>query len=252
MPEQMGAFVAAVEGLADAANALDVPFVSGNVSLYNRSSSGNHVAPSPIVACIGTIADVSRTATAAFKRAGSAIYVLGVPQLAYGGSVFAEVARMRTSTLPEVDYEGFTHLCAAVRQGFHDGIVLAARDVSDGGVLTAIAEMAFGSVDERRIGVELWHTDDFHRDFDERANLWTNNAVWFAEFPGFVCEVAAEAADAFERLTTAHAIRAWHVGDTVGETTLTYNAHQTASLADLREAWEAPLRDFYGASAGSA
>ena len=55
MPEQIGAFVAAVDGLRDAARALGVPFVSGNVSLYNRSSSGNHVAPSPIVGCVGTI-----------------------------------------------------------------------------------------------------------------------------------------------------------------------------------------------------
>ena len=71
VPEQMGAFVAAVDGLAAAARALHVPFVSGNVSLYNRSSSGNHVAPSPIVGCIGTIGDVSRSAASGFKRAGS-------------------------------------------------------------------------------------------------------------------------------------------------------------------------------------
>ena len=73
VPEHMGAFVAAVDGLAEAANALGVPFVSGNVSLYNRSSSGNHVAPSPIVACVGTIADVANTVTMALKRAGSPI-----------------------------------------------------------------------------------------------------------------------------------------------------------------------------------
>ena len=94
IPEQMGAFVAAVDGLAEAARALDVPFVSGNVSLYNRSSSGTHVAPSPIVACLGGISDVARIASGGFKRSGSEIGVVGVPQLAYGGSVVAEITGM--------------------------------------------------------------------------------------------------------------------------------------------------------------
>jgi len=75
----MGAFVAAVEGLAEAARALDVPFVSGNVSLYNRSSSGNHVAPSPIVGCIGTIDDVSVVVTPALKDADSYLLLITPP-----------------------------------------------------------------------------------------------------------------------------------------------------------------------------
>ncbi len=79
VPEHMGAFVAAVDGLAQAAGALGVPFVSGNVSLYNRSSSGNHVAPSPIVACVGTLADVANAVTMALKRSDSSIVFVAPP-----------------------------------------------------------------------------------------------------------------------------------------------------------------------------
>ncbi len=247
IPEQMGAFVAAVEGLSEAARALDVPFVSGNVSLYNRSSSGNHVAPSPIVGCVGTIADVTHTASAALKRAGSALFVLGVPQLAYGGTVIAEVAGLSTRALPQMDYEGFAEACAVVRAGFERGFVLASRDVSDGGVLTAIAEMAFGSL--AGIGAELNHTDAFFVEIDARGRNWTNNAVWFAEFPGFVCEVDAERAAAFAELAAKHGVRAREVGETIGRAELDYNG-QRAPIAELRSIWDAPLRDFYGASSG--
>jgi phosphoribosylformylglycinamidine synthase len=58
-PDQLGEMVAAIEGLADAASDLDLPFISGNVSLYNASSSGKAIPASPIVACIGVIDDIT-------------------------------------------------------------------------------------------------------------------------------------------------------------------------------------------------
>jgi phosphoribosylformylglycinamidine synthase len=58
-PEQLGEMVAAIDGLADAANELGLPFISGNVSLYNAGASGRAIPASPIVACIGVLDDVS-------------------------------------------------------------------------------------------------------------------------------------------------------------------------------------------------
>ncbi|MBV8066556.1 MAG: phosphoribosylformylglycinamidine synthase subunit PurL, partial [Candidatus Eremiobacteraeota bacterium] len=54
-PDQYGAFVSAVDGLARAAAELDLPFVSGNVSLYNETADGRAIPASPIVACIGAV-----------------------------------------------------------------------------------------------------------------------------------------------------------------------------------------------------
>ena len=161
VPEQMGAFVAAVEGLTEAARALQVPFVSGNVSLYNRSSSGNHVAPSPIVACVGADCRMSRASrTADSSGSGSIIRVVGVPQLAYGGSVIAEIRNGQSTTLPEPDYEFFGKYCALIRDGIARGILPGgARDVSDGGILGAISEMACAALDERALGADLMHYD---------------------------------------------------------------------------------------------
>jgi phosphoribosylformylglycinamidine synthase subunit PurL len=249
VPEQMGAFVAAVEGLADAARALGVPFVSGNVSLYNRSSSGNHVAPSPIVACIGAIAEVSQTVTGGFKRAGSGIGVVGIPQHAYGGSILAEVTGTAGSTLPDVPYDYFRRCCSAVREGIQAGLLLAVRDVSDGGILAAIAEMSFAALPGRSIGASLRHYDKIYD-----VDLWhgdvipfTEMAVWFAEFPGFVCETVDYYA--FRDLARKHRVKVHEVGETIAEPFLRTEYRHEISVERLREAWEAPLRDFYGSAA---
>jgi phosphoribosylformylglycinamidine synthase II len=249
VPEQMGAFVAAVEGLSEAARALDVPFVSGNVSLYNRSSSGNHVAPSPIVACIGAIPDVARIASGGFKRSGSVIRTVGVPQLAYAGSVLAELRGMRSTTVPEVDYALFGRYCALIRDGIARGILLSVRDVSDGGILAAVAEMACAALDERSLGADLLHYDKIYD-----VDLWiddfipsTEMAIWFAEFPGFVCEVADSGA--FRRLAKGYGVKTFYVGNTIAEPVIRTEYRHEISVRELREAWEAPLRDFYGSVA---
>ncbi|MEO7040609.1 MAG: phosphoribosylformylglycinamidine synthase subunit PurL [Candidatus Elarobacter sp.] len=242
VPEQMGAFVAAVEGLAHAGRALSLPFVSGNVSLYNRSSSGNHVAPSPIVGCIGTLADVAHTATAALKRPDSRLVVLGERQLALAGSVFADVAGLRSGALPAIDYPQFAAACDVVRDGFGTGAILAARDVSDGGVLVALTEMALAA--DGGLGVRL--------ERDERADPRVpRDVVWFSESPGFVLEVAAAAIEALCELARRAGVPFAQIGCTTGDGRLTFE-HTDAgprfsvALGELRETWETPLRDFYG------
>jgi len=238
VPEHMGAFVAGVEGLATAARALGVPFVSGNVSLYNRSSSGAHVAPSPIVACVGTLADVSRTATATFKRPGSAIVLVGTPSPAFGGSVIAELMRAPAEGLPNVPFDAFAAACAMVRDCFSDGIVRSARDVSDGGVAAALAELAFTALDER--GVGFW--------LDECAC----GVQAFSEAPAFVLEVDRAVLPHVLRCATRAGAHARKIGETIPQPEAVFGADRDPGgrservlLSMLRRAWEAPLRGFY-------
>ena len=272
VPEQMGAFVAAVDGLADAARALGVPFVSGNVSLYNRSSSGNHVAPSPIVGCIGTLEDVAYAMTPALKAAGSALLVIVPPEplaevqtvvgsvplrrlpRGLGGSVVADVLLIETYALPQLDFDWFARACRFVREAIHDGVVSAVRDISDGGPLTAIAEMAFAAAERGR---PFGFCVDLATRSDADAAAVAAEAVWrFDESPGFVLEVPSSALDALRALATSHGIA---LPDASGSTTvrLAVDVHSvdemlvdSVSIGDLRQAWEAPLREFYGASLG--
>jgi phosphoribosylformylglycinamidine synthase len=253
VPEHMGAFVAAVDGLAEAAGALGVPFVSGNVSLYNRSSSGNHVAPSPIVACVGTLANVANAVTMALKRAGSPIAFVAPPAeaIALGGSVIAEQLGLESSALPAVDYAWFGRACAFVREAIARGLVLAARDVSDGGFLVALAEMALAA---RANGTPL----GLAIEEDDAIGATSPEMVWnFSEEPGFVLEVGGEI-DALDALAQEHGVELGYGSIvTTAEPRLALHSERsgkvtaTVSLDELAEAWEAPLRDFYGSATAS-
>ncbi len=250
VPEHMGAFVAAVDGLAAAATALGVPFVSGNVSLYNRSSSGNHVAPSPIVGCVGTIADVANTVTMALKRAGSPIVFVAPPveAIALGGSVIAEQLGIASNALPAVDYAWFGRACAFVRDAIARGLVLAARDVSDGGFLVALAEMALAA---RANGTPL----GLAIEEDDGIGATSPEMVWnFSEEPGFVLEAAGDT-EALDALAHEHGVELGYGSIvTTAEPRLALHSERTGkvvastSLDELAEAWEAPLRDFYGSA----
>src|SRR6202035_1841015 len=75
-PEAMGQFVGCIEGVGEAARALDFPVVSGNVSLYNETM-GSGIPPTPVIGGVGLIDDVAKTATLAFKAAGEDIWLIG-------------------------------------------------------------------------------------------------------------------------------------------------------------------------------
>ena len=239
IPEQMGQFVAAVNGIARAARALGVPFVSGNVSLYNTSAAGNAVPPSPIIACVGALADVSKSATLPFKAPGHALFYVGGFGAALGGSVAGEIAGHADANLPDPRYAWLALEFAFVLAAHDAGLIEAAHDVSDGGLLAALAEMAFPTLATRPVGARLNAPAAF-------APGLPALAVYFAEYGGLVIEVART--DDFlalaERLGPVAVAR---IGETIDAPVLvTVEAGGTQhDLRDLHEAWSAPLRDFY-------
>jgi phosphoribosylformylglycinamidine synthase len=120
----------AVSGLADACEALGVPVVGGNVSLYNEGPEGP-IYPTPVVGMVGELPDPSRVAGSAFAREGDAIALLGPFELDAG--------------LPRPDVEAVAAACAAVREAVRAGRLASAHDVSDGGLACALAESAIGA-----------------------------------------------------------------------------------------------------------
>ncbi len=226
-PRHLGEFVAGVDGIAHAARELGVPFVSGNVSLYNESTTGRAIPASPIVACVGTLADVSRSATTALKRIGSSLYRLGTVPHDLGGSVIASVLAQSGGAVPALDYDATRREIAALLEAHHHGLILAAHDVSDGGLLTALCEMAFAA--ENAMGLRLDVPLDMH--------------AAFAESGAFVVET--DRGDEFEELCARHGATALRLGLTVAEPELHGPGRLVASLRELHSAWSAPLRDFY-------
>ncbi len=141
-PEYMGQFVGCLQGIGEAARALDFPIVSGNVSLYNETQ-GAGILPTPAIGGVGLIADVAKAAQTGFARDGDAILLIGETKGWLGQSAYAHDLCGRTDGAPPpVD------LAAERRNGdFVRGLILsgrasAAHDLSDGGLAVALAEMA--------------------------------------------------------------------------------------------------------------
>ena len=144
-PEIMGQLVLCIEGMREACTALAYPVVSGNVSLYNETS-GEAILPTPVIGGVGLIDDVTRTATLAFKAPDEAIVLIGETRGHLGASAYLrDILGRREGAPPPVDLAVERRHGDFVRDSIQQGRVTTCHDVSDGGLLVAIAEMAMAS-----------------------------------------------------------------------------------------------------------
>jgi phosphoribosylformylglycinamidine synthase subunit PurL len=141
-PEIMGQFVGCIEGIRDACAALDYPVVSGNVSLYNETE-GKGIWPTPVIGGVGLIADASRTVGLALKRPGLTLLLIGETKGHLGASLYLrELCGREEGAPPPVDLAAERRNGDFVRAEIAAGRVAACHDLSDGGLLVALAEMA--------------------------------------------------------------------------------------------------------------
>jgi phosphoribosylformylglycinamidine synthase len=131
----------AVSGLADACNALGVPVVGGNVSLYNEGPEGP-IYPTPVVAMVGELPDPAQVAGGAFVNEGDAIGLIGPFEPNLAGSELAKQRGELKMGLPEPKIADVAAACMIVRDAVRAGKLASAHDVSDGGLAVAIAECA--------------------------------------------------------------------------------------------------------------
>jgi phosphoribosylformylglycinamidine synthase len=141
----------AVSGLADACEALGVPVVGGNVSLYNEGPEGP-IYPTPVVGMVGELPNPARACGSAFAREGDAIGLIGPFAPSLAGSELAKLRGELTMGLPQPDVAAVAAACATVRDAVRAGKLSSAHDISDGGLACALAECAIaggmgGSVD---------------------------------------------------------------------------------------------------------
>jgi phosphoribosylformylglycinamidine synthase len=133
----------AVAGLADACEALGVPVVGGNVSLYNEGPDGP-IYPTPVVAMVGELPDPAIAVGSAFRAEGEAIGLLGPFEPSLAGSQRTKLRGELDTGLHAPDVDAVAAACSALREGVRAGLVSSAHDVSDGGLACALAECAIG------------------------------------------------------------------------------------------------------------
>jgi phosphoribosylformylglycinamidine synthase len=141
-PEIMGQFVGAIEGMREACLALAYPVVSGNVSLYNETS-GSAVLPTPVIGGVGLIADAKHAVDLALKRDGDTLILIGTTRGHIACSLYLrEIEGSEAGPPPPVDLAAERRNGDFVRAMIEAGHVAACHDLSDGGLLVALAEMA--------------------------------------------------------------------------------------------------------------
>ncbi|MBA4355081.1 MAG: phosphoribosylformylglycinamidine synthase subunit PurL, partial [Novosphingobium sp.] len=145
-PEIMAQIVQALEGMGDACRALDYPIVSGNVSLYNESKAtggGSAILPTPAIGGVGLMLDHEVMTTVAFKTEGDAIWLVGGEGTHLGQSLYLrEIKGREDGDAPKVDLSVERRNGEQVREWIAAGKLTAVHDISDGGLLVALTEMA--------------------------------------------------------------------------------------------------------------
>lgn len=155
-PEIMGQFVGCIKGMSEAALKLKFPVVSGNVSLYNETN-GVAILPTPVIGGVGLLEDLGKSTTIALKRHDEDIILIGSCSGWLGQSIYLrEIHGLEMGAPPPLDLDEEKRNGDLVRNLIKQGTVSACHDISDGGILIAIAEMALASVkDATFLGVKI-------------------------------------------------------------------------------------------------
>ena len=142
-PDVMWQFAEAVRGLADGCAALGIPVTGGNVSFYNQTGS-TPILPTPVVGVLGVIDDVHRRIPTGFgAEPGETLWLLGDTHDEFDGSIWAQVtADHLGGRPPRVDFAREKLLSEVLVAASRDGLVSAAHDLSEGGLIQAVVESA--------------------------------------------------------------------------------------------------------------
>jgi phosphoribosylformylglycinamidine synthase len=230
----MGQFVGAVQGMKEACEVLKYPVVSGNVSLYNETN-GVAIPPTPAIGGIGLVPDLASMAGLALHAEGNLLVMIGREEGHLGQSLYQlAVTGKVEGAPPPVDLADEIKAGNLVRSLIREGKVGAVHDVSDGGLMVAVAEMALAG----GVGVQLYP-------YEGRLPA---HAAWFAEDQGrYVLEAAPELAEEIIERARLLALPARVVGR-VGGDALTLKGEPALALPDLRSAHEAWLPGYMGSA----
>jgi len=243
-PEAFYDFKESVRGIADAAGKINyyktknpVPVISGNVSFYNESKSGNAIDPSPIIACIGVMKDYSKAITMKLKKANSTLFLAGERKDELGGSAYYEIFNQIGKNVPQIDFEREKGRIYAVIECISNGLLLSCHDISDGGMAVAIAEMILGGNADGIIGADINFNYPYLR----------NDKILFCESPGFFFEVEDKNIKKVQSIFKKYNLLIHKLGKTTNKKSLTIiNSNKKIidlSIDELRKAWTSGFKE---------
>jgi phosphoribosylformylglycinamidine synthase subunit PurSL len=239
-PEALGALVRAAQACHDMSLAYGVPFISGKDSLNNEYEVAGQVIsipPTLLISAMGVMEDVNKAVSMDLKGMGDALYIVGLTGNELGGSEYFANHNAIGNSVPNVDLQQGQKNMEALSAAMEKGLVRACHDCSEGGLGVAVAEMAFAG----GLGASI-----FLKSVPRTGPLYRDDFIFFAESNSrFLVEVApADEVRFVEMMAGVSCAAIGHVSQDEmlevygidGEKIL------TASITELKEAWQKPLR----------
>ncbi|MFO0887178.1 MAG: phosphoribosylformylglycinamidine synthase subunit PurL [Candidatus Nomurabacteria bacterium] len=235
--EAMGSLDRSVDAAVEMMQRLKLPVISGKDSLSStyRGKDGQVIKIPPVytMSIFGRIPDVEKTMTSDIKQAGSTLVLVGNLGEGMAGSAYYDIAGGSSNNIPLVDKETLPAVLGSVHQAIVGGKVLACHDISEGGVISAVAEMCFGG----NVGVELEPNNVSVSEMDK---------FLFNETAGcFVVEVESDevAQELFSNVPYQK------LGQTTTDETIQVREQNgvvfTVGTDELKRAWQAPMKGIF-------
>jgi len=239
-PDRLGGLVRAAQGCYSAALDYGTPFISGKDSLYNEYETETEnicIPPTLLISAMAVMKDVSRAVSMDCKKAGDQLYIVGMTYNELGGSHYYALHGAVGNRVPQVNPRRGKKLMDALSGVIDKGLVKACHDLSEGGIGVAAAEMAFAG----GLGITL----NLNK-VPLGEPIVRNDTILFAESnTRFLVEVALEDKERFEGALGANvyaAIGEVAKGDRLEVYGIKGERVVSAPLAELKEAWQKPLR----------
>ncbi len=233
-PEHMWEFTESVRGIIDACQAIglkdfpgaSLPIISGNVSFYNESPSGA-IPPSPMISCLGNLPDVRKVVSRHFRQNQSALVLVGERLDECGGGSYYELYDELGFQLPKPRLDQISQELSAIYDLIQQQLVLAAHDISKGGLAVALAQMSF----KNRIGFKV-----------ELPGSLATDKTLFSESSGFILEVEQSKLASVKHLLRQRQLYFALLGQTQMQPWLQIETCLDLSLEEARLAFENGLR----------
>ena len=229
-PDRLGGLLRAVQACYIFAKKFGTPFISGKDSLYNESPSGS-VTPTLLITALGIVSDIRKAVSVDLKEPENPIYIIGKTYAELGGSEYYKLIGIIGKSVPRIRAQA-KRIMDAVTAAIDAGCIKACHDLSEGGLGSAIAEMAFTG----------GHGAEIHLKSFPRSNIERDDFLLFSESNSrFLVEVSMKHKENFERIMKSlpHSL----IGKVKKESRLSIyglkgNLIVDADLAELRNSWK--------------
>ena len=244
-PETLGSLVRAALACHDLSIQMQTPFISGKDSLHNEFSYTNadgqreviSIPSTLLISAMGQVDDVRKCVTMDLKAAGNLIYQVGQTFDHLAGSHWSLVTGATGGAVPTVDGGLAKRIFHAVHASIQNGLIRSCHDLSEGGLATAVAEMAFAGGLGAKISIDSIGVDGVNDADLVRAQLFSESNT------RFVVEVLPEQKAAFEEQFSDLPLTLLGTVDAALALTITSGDENVidAPIDQLKNAWQNPL-----------